>query len=172
MAKNQGKPLNSKNISLVKKVVDKTQFIRPFNLHPEKWFEGYPVKSTLFFSGWQKHLRFSRAWHPFFFWFTLWNPAFSHVASHPEKNRVDFTGYPSNHFPGCRLNGRICEYIFDFLKKCVPITEIPEIMFPFQDFSTVFDSNLKIEAKTPRKNFFSIYDRVIASGSNRVALKG
>ena len=27
----------------------------------------YPVKSTLFFSGWQKHLRFSRAWHPFFF---------------------------------------------------------------------------------------------------------
>ena len=20
---------------------------RPFNLHPEKWFEGYPVKSTL-----------------------------------------------------------------------------------------------------------------------------
>ena len=24
----------------------------PFNLHPGKWFEGYPVKSTLFFSGW------------------------------------------------------------------------------------------------------------------------
>ena len=22
------------------------------------------------------------------------------------KNRVDFTGYPSNHFPGCRLNGQ------------------------------------------------------------------
>ena len=38
----------------------------PFNLHPEKWFEGYPVKSTQFFSGWQKHLRFFRAWHPFF----------------------------------------------------------------------------------------------------------
>ena len=33
---------------------------RPFNLHPGKWFEGYSVKSTLFFSGWQKHLRFSR----------------------------------------------------------------------------------------------------------------
>ena len=25
----------------------------------------------------KKHLRFSRAWHPFFFLFTLWNPAFS-----------------------------------------------------------------------------------------------
>ena len=24
---------------------------------------------------------------------------------HPEKNRVHFTGYPSNHFSGCRLNG-------------------------------------------------------------------
>ena len=23
--------------------------IRPFNLHPEKWFEGYPVKSTQIF---------------------------------------------------------------------------------------------------------------------------
>jgi hypothetical protein len=36
----------------------------------------------------------------------------------------------------------------------------------FQHFSTIFDSNLKIEAKTPKKNCFSIYDRVIASGSN------
>ena len=26
------------------------------------------------------------------------------------------------------------EYIFDFLQKCVPITEITEIPFPFQDF--------------------------------------
>ena len=89
--------------------------ICPFNLHPWKWFEGYPVKSTLFFLGWQKHLRFSRAWHPFFFWFTLWNPAFSQVATlenlrcfcHPEKNRADFTGYPPNHFSGCRLNRRV-----------------------------------------------------------------
>ena len=32
----------------------------PFSLHPWKWFEGYPVKSALFFSRWQKHLRFSR----------------------------------------------------------------------------------------------------------------
>ena len=24
---------------------------------------------------------------------------------HPEKNRVNFTGHPSNHFSGCRLNG-------------------------------------------------------------------
>ena len=27
------------------------------------------------------------------------------------------------------------EYIFDFLQKCVPITEITEIPFPFQDFN-------------------------------------
>ena len=26
-------------------------YIRPFNLHPEKWFEGYPVKSTQIFIG-------------------------------------------------------------------------------------------------------------------------
>ena len=25
---------------------------------------------------------------------------------HPEKSRVNFTGYPSNHFSGCSLNGR------------------------------------------------------------------
>ena len=31
---------------------------------------------------------------------------------HPEKNKVDFTGYPSNHFSGCRLNGCIIAYIF------------------------------------------------------------
>ena len=56
----------------------------PFNLHPEKWFEGYPVKSTQIFIG--CHLRFVRvastqiflgcspdffsdlqAWHPTFF---------------------------------------------------------------------------------------------------------
>jgi hypothetical protein len=60
----------------------------------------------------------------------------------------------------------ICEYIFDFLKKCVPITEILQYWLPFQHFSTIFDSNLKIEAKTPKKNCFSIHDRVIASGSN------
>ena len=79
----------------------------PFNLHPEKWF----------FSGCQKHLSFSRAWHPFVFCFTLWNPAFSQVSTlenlrcfcHHEKNKVDFTGYPSNHFPGCRLNGRLTQ---------------------------------------------------------------
>ena len=26
---------------------------------------------------------------------------------HPIKIWVDFTGYPSNHFSGCRLNGRL-----------------------------------------------------------------
>ena len=28
----------------------------------------------------------------------------------PEKNRVDFTGYPSNHFSGCRLNGWLSHF--------------------------------------------------------------
>jgi hypothetical protein len=60
----------------------------------------------------------------------------------------------------------ICEYIFDFLKKCVPITDIRQYRLPFQHFSTIFDPNLKIEAKIPKKNCFSIHDRVIASGSN------
>ena len=64
---------------------------------------------------------------PIFFWFTLWNPAFSQVATlenlrcfcHPEKYRVNFTGYPSDHFSGCRLNGRLSQER-KFLKcKCV-----------------------------------------------------
>ena len=33
---------------------------------------------------------------------------------------------------------QICEYIFDFLKKWVLITEILKIAFLFQDFSTIF----------------------------------
>jgi hypothetical protein len=41
----------------------------------------------------------------------------------------------------------ICEYIFDFLKKSVPITEISEIAFPFEDFSTVIYKFLKISLK-------------------------
>ena len=72
-----------------------------------------PCKIYPYFS--RVHSDFSRVLTWFFFWFTLWNPAFSQVATrknlrcfcHPEKNRVDFTGYPSNHFSGCRLNGRI-----------------------------------------------------------------
>ena len=32
--------------------------------------------------------------------------------------------------------------------------KLPKIAFPFDDFSTVFYSNLKIEAKTPRKTGF------------------
>ena len=43
----------------------------------------------------------------------------------------------------------ICEYNFDFLQKCVPITEIPEIAFQFHDFTTVFLTFLKNGAKTP-----------------------
>ena len=44
----------------------KSIFYCPFNLHPEKWFERYSVKSTLFFSELQKNLRFSRIWFLFF----------------------------------------------------------------------------------------------------------
>jgi hypothetical protein len=29
-----------------------------------------------------------------------------------EKNRGDFTGYPSNHFQGCRLNGGLFFNLF------------------------------------------------------------
>ena len=44
--------------------------IHPFNLYPEMWFEVYPVKFTLFFLGWQKHLRFFRV--------AIWKKAWFH----------------------------------------------------------------------------------------------
>ena len=44
--------------------------------------------------------------------------------------------------------------------------EIPEIASLYQDFTTVFESNLKNEAKTPRQNLFYLYVRVMASASN------
>ena len=121
----------------------------PINLHPWKWFEGYPVKSALFFSGWQEHLRFSRAWHQIFFkviviqkekkqpgLFSFWTTMahfFSQVATlenlscfcHPEKNRADFTRYPSNHFQGCRLNGGV--YHNNFWNKITFL--IPSLYF-------------------------------------------
>ena len=36
-------------------------------------------------------------------------PRKSQVLLSPWKNRVDFTGYPSNHFPRCRLNGQMSQ---------------------------------------------------------------
>ena len=107
-------------------------FYRLFNLHPEKWFEGYPVKSTQIFLG--CHLRFFRvASTQIFFRMrpgSLKKAGFHTCKSekksseypikirawrHPIKIWVDFTGYPSNHFSGCRLNGRI--YHDTFLKQ-------------------------------------------------------
>ena len=46
--------------------------ICPFNLHPKKWFEGYPVKSTQIF--------FSRCSPAFFSNLEVWHPS-----CHPEK---------------------------------------------------------------------------------------
>ena len=37
------------------------------------------------------------------------HPRKSQVLLSPWKNRVDFTGYPSNHFPRCRLNGQMSQ---------------------------------------------------------------
>ena len=64
-------------------------FNRLFNLNPEEWIWGY-------------HLRFFRAWiwknmvyflgrHLISFWFTVWNPAFSQVAT-LKKIQIEF--YP------------------------------------------------------------------------------
>ena len=39
----------------------------------------------------------------------------SQVLLPPWKNRVDFTGYPSNHFPGCRLNEFMSLHLFLFV---------------------------------------------------------
>ena len=77
-----------------------------FNLHPEKYTEGYPVKSTLIF------------WPDFFLSYKYDTQLFSRCP--PENNlgrfyRVDFTGY--------RLNGRVyvlilfCWICFDFSKR-------------------------------------------------------
>ena len=70
----------------------------------------YPI-----FSGWQKHLIFSRV--------ATWKKAGFHKVNrkknechalenlrcfcHPDKNRVHFTRYPSNHFSECKLKGRL-----------------------------------------------------------------
>ena len=79
---------------------------RLFNWHPGKWFEGYSWKSTPFFSGWQKHLRFSKAWHPFFLALPYapekkWAPC--PKKSHEKKGR--FYRAPFIFYSGCRLNG-------------------------------------------------------------------
>ena len=52
---------------------------QPFNLHPEKWFEGYPVKSTLFFQGVKTTMAH------IFFWFT--KPSFF-SGCHRRKSQV------------------------------------------------------------------------------------
>ena len=52
---------------------------QPFNLHPEKWFEGYPVKSTLFFQGVKTTMAH------IFFWFM--KPSFF-SGCHPRKSQV------------------------------------------------------------------------------------
>ena len=78
----------------------------PFNLYPENWFEGYHVKSTQIF--------FRRApWKKLSV--ILINQ--KKIRRAPWKNlgrfyRVDFTGYPSNHFSGCRLKGRCLSTTF------------------------------------------------------------
>ena len=51
-----------------------------FNLHPEKWFEGYPVKSTQIFQG----------AHLIFFWFKSMTPTFFQGAC-LKKIWADFT---------------------------------------------------------------------------------
>ena len=61
--------------------------------------------------------------HFVFFLIYLMKPRFfscchtieSQVLLPPWKNRVDFTGYPSNHFPGCRLNEFMSLHLFLFV---------------------------------------------------------
>ena len=82
----------------------------PFNLHPEKWFEGYPVKSTQIFYRVPPHSDFYRVLTWFFFSdLQVWNPAFFKLPpwkklgrSYPKKSS-DSTLEKS----GCRLNGRL-----------------------------------------------------------------
>ena len=71
-----------------------------FDLHPEEWFEGYPVNSTQIFT---------ECLPDFFFWF-ISMPTKHFSGSLPEKNlgrfyrvEVHCTGYSSNQFSGYRL---------------------------------------------------------------------
>ena len=86
-------------------------------------FGGYPVKSTQIFIG--GHLRFFRVtftrifsgcspefflinkYETQFFSSCGWLEAKKNIRWHPKKIWVDFTGYPYNHFSGCRLNKRL-----------------------------------------------------------------
>ena len=52
-------------------------------------------------SGWQ----LEKSWDSI-----KWVPYKIRAWQHPIKIWVDFTVYPSNHFSGCRLNGRLCQH--------------------------------------------------------------
>ena len=60
----------------------------------------------------------------------------------------------------------ICEYIFDFLKKCVPITEQSQYRFARQPFIRCFLTFLTFVVKSLVKTCLYLYDRVTASASN------
>ena len=49
----------------------------------------------------------------------------------PKKNRADFTGYPSNHFQGYRLNGRMSAQMY--MLRIVQIEIVPR--GTYDDFS-------------------------------------
>ena len=102
----------------VQSLSTKIVIFRPFNLHPEKWFEGYPVKST--------QIIFRRApWKKLDL--ILINQKKIRRAAWKNLSRfyrVDFTGYPSNHFSGCRLNGRLLLQAEQILKMTTVFTQI------------------------------------------------
>ena len=102
------------------------------NLHPEEWLGGDPVKRTLIFIG--CHLRFFRvASTRFFFKVAAWKKLVviltnqKKIRWHPLNFWVDFIGYPSNHFSGCRLNGWVMIPFFDILRTIlVPCQKLPD----------------------------------------------
>ena len=71
--------------------------IHPFNLHPD--FSRVASVQIFFRKQSTEHPRKIRAW---------WRPRIIRV--HPTKVWVDFTGYPSNHFSGCKLNWRLIRF--------------------------------------------------------------
>ena len=75
----------------------------------------------------------------------------------PEKKRVDFTGHPSNHFSGCRLNGGIYTGIFgrcfEFKWYIYGIFWQNYNLIPSLSFKTILRHKISKEVMTPLSRF-------------------
>ena len=101
-------------------------YYRLFNVHSH--FSRVPPHTLIFLGCCLKF--FQCSFCPFFFQMAAWKKARFHTCKsekksseyhrkirawwHPIKIWVDFTGHPSNHFSGCRLNGWLSDGSWSF----------------------------------------------------------